>query len=93
MSLCGVSVRGGWERYWRPRRAQFVVSLSGESGSGVMLAQIDSKLNDQRRLAWLSVESIRTQSQAHDQSTPPRLVLEDDKGGWMRDIERSSKRS
>ena len=84
--VCGVR---GWERYWRPRRAQFVVSLSGDRGSGVMLAQVDSKLNESRRIAWLSVESIQSHSQPH--STLPRLVLEDDKGGWTGDAEKSKR--
>ena len=86
----------GWERFWRPRRAQFVVSLSGERGSAVLLAQVDSKLSDQNRLAWLSVESIQphSQSQSHSSAlnTPRRLVLENDNSGWRQDIEHSSKR-
>lgn len=94
VSACCVCVCfRGWERYWRPRRAQFVVSISGECGSGVMLAQVDSKLNDQRRLAWLSVESIQSHTPAATHSLSRRLVLEDDRGGWVQDMERSSKRA
>ena len=87
---CCIVVNRGWERFWRPRRAQFIVSVSGECGSGVMLAQIDSKLNDQQRIAHLSVESI--QSTAHTNSTQQRIVVENDSGEWSRDMEQSSKR-
>ena len=71
-----------------------MVSLSGECGSGVMLAQVDSKINDQQRIAWLSVESIHSHEHPHlhERNTLLRLVIENDKGGWREDSEHTSKR-
>ena len=84
----------GWERYWRPRRAQFVVTVEGDEGHGVVLAQLDHKVDERKIIQWLSVESIvSTQpSSATSNTHRQRVVIEQHGGAWSTDANGSSAR-
>ena len=80
----------GWERYWKARRLQFVVTVEGERGHAVVLAQVDHKVDDRKNIQWLSVERI---VHPHSEplgdaaplasvSHPPRIVLESNGREW-----------
>ena len=77
----------GWERYWQPRRTQFVVTVEGERGRGVMLAQVDHKVDERRVVRHLSVERV-----VPSFVQPSRIVIEQDGGEWSTEASRSSQR-
>ena len=79
----------GWERYWKPRRAQFVVSVEGERGQSILLAQVEHRVDDRKVLRHLSVERIAPRNSQQ----PARIVIEEDAGGWSSDASASSRRS
>lgn len=73
---------GSWERWWRPRRVQFVMSLRGEKADAVLTAQVDHKLNDTIIVKSLSLEHI--QPRAPTDSAVSRLQVIDPKGAPWR---------
>ena len=91
----------GWERYWKPRRLQLLMTVRGETGSGVLLAELEHRLDGRSRIRWLALEQIVSTAPAEERQQgsqpsqqpllpqPGRLVLEQDGGGWSDDVTHS----
>ena len=70
------AVYWGWERYWKPRRLQFVATVEGDKGHAVMLAQVDYKVDERKELQWLSAERIvPASSTASSAPSPPTHIV------------------